>query len=313
MAEGSLTARWTGNDVVIDPGEAFFASLRGEALIDFDAFRHLTRQGGLLFERKVEQFRRRWMAWTHHPGKFGARPSEARAGQSDVSNIVWVAERRAPGSGAIAFGQPYMRFGVDKWTVTVDGLRQPIYEIDWHDAEGVARIVEMLDNTEYWRSLASLSHPEEWRNAIAQDEKARRQAAEAERQRQAGIAAARAFATSPASTRRVARLLRRFSWRLPERPVPLVRDVAVFHCDISDGATLVRAAECLDVTWSRTASVEDKRQEIARLSQHLETEGYHALLARSGRIYIARDRELLSAHIGAISRSRRGKTNLRVI
>lgn len=318
-----IEAVWQDPTVLIrfSPVTVLEMSDDGAAFIDPHAIGRLANSSN--FTARHTAFQETWMAWKHHPGRYGAVPATTQgAGDSDSSQSLswlrsrrWFAPQHLPAHSNTPFGVPYLTFAGNEWQVQMSGLRAPLQSMPWDDEARIQEAVINLGNTDYWHALAALHAPQDWANALAGERRRQRQAA-AERKRQAENArAARAFTENPdlkVSTIVIARALRNFSWADYARHEPgspiLIHRVHLVHCDFTDSnGKPFRAAQCVDIEWSRFVTPETIRAIHQTLSEHLGTYGYETVLARSKRIYIARDAELLREHLPAVSQHRRDK------
>lgn len=266
--------------------------------------------------QQIRTFTESWFAWSNSPGRYGAQSQRVpwRTNPDRPENLIWIGPDSLTGQSSV-FGRPRMEFERDKWLVLVEGLSDPVQRIPWNDQEAIEQAVARLDDWDYWKSLAALMHPAQWRRAMQTEESHRRHAlAVQERQREDEIAAA-AF-NDPnliVSTRKLARLLRRFNWS-DESSARSIRTITMVHCDIPalvEGQ--IRVAECLDIQWGNAVSVQERREIRHRLNGYLVPHGYEALLTRAGRIYISRDKDLAKTHLHSIGRHRLDSPTVTII
>lgn len=308
-----VTAYWTGADVALILSEDAYlptgdkqASVHGERSLDAVRVLRMVATGSALWQRRVEEFRSAWRAWTNNPSHFGARPANnPRQPRAEVAS--WIASDITAGRvlEGSTLGTPYLRFSEDRWRLHLDGLeRRHLAEVAWQDAPGLQEVTNMLSNVDYWTAAAALAFPDEWKRAKAQARSKLASARErAEKERLAREAAA-AYAEPEmgTSTRVVARLLRSFRWN-SDADHFFVRSVDMKHCDLSTPSGTVRAAELLSVSWARNVAVAQRRELVARLKDHLSQRGYDAVLTRSGNILVCRDKDTLVQHLSTVMRA----------
>jgi len=261
----------------------------------------------------IQKFSDAWKAWTHHPGKYGAklhtfqRPLAAGDFRRP-ENIVWAAP--SEGDDTIVhntFCLPYIRFYNSNWEVRIYGVDLVLQAIAWDDKKAIQQAVNTLKDVDYWKSVAALLNPMKWQRALATEanHRRRKEALAILAQEDDAAHAAFSYPSRSVSTRKLAKLVRQHIRENPEEG-RLLRSVVMEHCDLNiPGKGPTRVAECLDIHWNVNTTLTSRRSLALKLDEFLAPYGYSVILTKKGRIILSREKALTKTHLASILRHRK--------